>query len=177
MKKCFLIIILWLVFVSSVFGGGTITARGGEQVVTEEFVSPMTISVPAEGLSIPKVKNQIIYWKWPFGNKYLCDNVFLQIVEIRVINKSGKYELEYIVQTETLPGDDKTALVEIKILNDEFTLGVSKSGNTAVQLRLNAEEEKTRVKSTKTKVPSFDLEKVMSGGNPRIEIMLEVEDN
>ena len=149
----------------------------------KEVASPMTVTASIETstteLSAPHSKplfeiNELA--------STVCDAVILKSVMARVtFNKThSKGEFLFYVRTYTEPPQDKKAVISVEVKNDEEVLLFPTSQfpkRDHILLKVNAEETKTRSKSMTARIDPEQLDRILSGENPRVQITLEVRDN
>ncbi len=166
-----------------------------------EVSSPITLEFPTEILledkQVWKSKRMGMFVK--LGglesiSDYICDNVTIKGLRIQV--KPGPVlegveliELVYTAVVYTRPPKDRIAKVKIQIMNDFEELQVhtvNKSSSIqrkllrnseAPTLKINAEEKDVRSKSTSRVTSKADLARVLSMGNPRVKVTMNVYDN
>jgi hypothetical protein len=147
-------------------------ASGGEK--PQEFTSPMTLEIEADGLLGSRV------WTKSDLKGYVCDNVSIELLQIQQAPLSrGKIKLTYMVQVKTRPSHDKLAAISIRIMNDSEKLPIKIGGSQSYgrSIRIDAEEKKLRSKKERAITTQEDLERVLSGENPRVVVVMTVTDN
>lgn len=149
----------------------------------KEVTSPMMVTASIE-TSLPKLNTS--YTKTLFETKELantfCDSVALKSVLAYVTfnEKRTKGELSVLVVTYTEPPQDKTAVLTIRLQNDDEILVFPTeeyTGRNYLGMKINAEETKTRSKSRTAQFDPEQLDRILAGQNPRLQLTLEVQDN
>ena len=155
---------------------GQVKAVGGE--APKEYVSPLELSIP---VTEHFVKGGT--WQTSELKAFVCEAVSIEKILVhRILTKQKKkndyYTVTFTVTTFTRPGVDKLATISFLFKNDEEELKIYPRARRGKPfLKINAEEKKTRRKSIEYHVDAEDLQRVLEGPNPHLEISLVVEVN
>jgi hypothetical protein len=134
--------------------------------------------------SLPKM--QIPFTKPLFETRELantyCDSVTLKSFQAYITcnEKRTKGELSVFVVMYTEPPQDKKAVVTIRLQNDDESLVFPTAEyprRNSFGMSINAEKTKTRSKSKTARFDPEQLDRILAGPNPRIQLTLEVRDN
>ena len=149
----------------------------------KEVGSPMMVTASID-TSLPTLKipfNKTLFETKELANTF-CDSVSLKSVLAYVTfnEKRTKGELSVFVVAYTEPPQDKTAVVTIRLQNDDEALVFPTAEyprRSSLDMKINAEETKTRSKSKTARFDPEQLDRILAGQNPRIQLTLEVRDN
>jgi hypothetical protein len=163
-------------------GIAQITITAPEKSRTE-VLAPMEVTIPLEEPLVPHPESRAaLLFKTEALSTTVCEAVTLKSIRAHVsFNvKRTKGVLTFFVFTYTEPPQDKMAFVTFRVRNDDEILSMPTSEfprRTDLTLKINAEEKKSRSKSKKANIDPEQLDRILAGKNPRVEIILNVKNN
>ncbi len=163
-----------------------VTIHGREKAPVVEYTSPVTVEV-----SLELLRGSSTFQTRELA-QVVCDQVSITWLQLETRSSRRNDDLlllEVEAHVFTLPPQDKMALIKLMIRNDKGfltfydwrpaamanTFGYVKSN--AIEFKVNAEEKKTREEKVSRLVGKNALTDLLAEPNPRLVVVIDVENN